>query len=613
MLCAFAPFSGHRSIDLTSVLNGKTCAFVCQWFWSKTTKEWVVEHPSRPPSNRQHLQPVEDLCSRCFVVGRCSSNWRRLVSRCTSTNHCPTFIWHLWLDELFIAVITSLLFYIRASISIQFRENFRPALSDPVADLLLSSRKTHLSTRAHAPPPPPIWKVLPSIVSARTISLLLGEIFLSSRHLKLLLKRVSNRFDIDFSEDELTYQLKELRPSTIYEVQLESFQIRQDEMTNGMLMFFFCRCRLTWSIVCFWERYVVSAKSEVLEFQTGSPPSPPSDLFVVDSTNTAVRIGFDPFVEHNEQIVGLRVHCQPVSSTIHTEQIIGELTPDSTEFLLSDLIESTKYKATLSAITEEYLNEIACRDISQLAETLPKSIWLVEKTIDFDTSGCKAASDLRLGRVSLEAIELHWSPGKGFGSSKLLRQTLTCKFEHEQEQQTDELDLEASSALIPARLASGFYSFTIDSFFQQKIELGRHDDPTNIRQICLTTNKTIDVRLPAVHLQDKPQIYLTGYTRTTIELTWNKPNLFTIIDHPQRLNERVEIHRRLLGYTIEVNEQEYHRLDEEQCQCRLTQCHPGEDYQVELLVESAFTPPDSPARLVRSKRHNSSLHFLCLF
>jgi hypothetical protein len=62
--------------------------------------------------------------------------------------------------------------------------------------------------------------------------------------------------------------------------------------------------------------------------------------------------------------------------------------------------------------------------------------------------------------------------------------------------------------------------------------------------------------------------------------------MFSIIDHPERLNEQINIHRKLLGYRVEINGRKYNTLNEDQYQCTLTECQAGEEYRVQLVAQT---------------------------
>ena len=144
----------------------------------------------------------------------------------------------------------------------------------------------------------------------------------------------------------------------------------------------------------------------------------------------------------------------------------------------------------------------------------------------------------------------------------------------------------SQKTIIPGILQLGVYKISLDSLFSIKINLEDDNNEINRKQIRLTTTETTTVRYRIPGLSERPEIYLTGYTTETIDLTWNKPNMFSIIDHPERLNEQLNIHRRLLGYRIEINGRKYNTLDEDQYQCTLTECQAGEEYKVQLVAQT---------------------------
>ncbi|CAF1293197.1 unnamed protein product [Rotaria sordida] len=396
---------------------------------------------------------------------------------------------------------------------------------------------------------------------------------------------------IPISKDKTSQQLKDLQSATTYEIQLESYKRRRHQKTN--------------------DAYIVSSTSKILRFETGAPPDAPSNLNIIACTNTAVRIGFDPFIEHNAEIITLRVYCESISSRTYTKEIILDLTPDSTEFILSNLIERTNYNLIIYAITDEYLHEIHCQDITKLPKKLKSSYWLTNKSLQFTTSGCEPASQINILSATIESIQLNWILPKVYGSTKFLGQILRWKLQRSDIEHSMKLDCNITNTIIPGILSYGLYKISLDSLFSMKTTLDDKDDETNRKEICLTTTETTSVRFQLPGLSEKPEIYLTGYTTTNIDLTWNKPNMFSVIDHPERLNQQMKIHRQLIGYRIEINGQKYNNLGllsaendrteektwrsavvailsnyKDQYQCTLTECQPGDDYKVQLVVQT---------------------------
>ncbi len=243
---------------------------------------------------------------------------------------------------------------------------------------------------------------------------------------------------------------------------------------------------------------------------------------------------------------------------------------------------------TIYAITDEYLNEINCRNISQLPKKLKSSDWLISKSLQFTTSGCESASQLRVLASTIESIQLEWISAKVYGSTKFLGQILRWKFERGGDERSMKLDCTITKATIPGILPLGLYKISLDSLFSMKINLEDESDETSRKEIRLTTTEVASVRFRTPGLSERPEIYLTGYTTATIDLTWNKPNMFSIIEHPEKLNEQIKIHRRLLGYRVEINGRKYNTLNEDQYQCTLTECQAGEEYKVQLVAQTVI-------------------------
>lgn len=308
-------------------------------------------------------------------------------------------------------------------------------------------------------------------------------------------------------------------------------------------------------------------------------------MHLIACTNNAARIGFDPFIEHNAEIIILRAHAEPATPQTKAREINIDLTPDAKEFLLSNLLERTTYSVTIYAITEEYLAENHCRDVSQLPKKLKPSDWLSHKSFEFMSAGCEPPSILEILTATSDYIALRWEGAKAFGSSEYFGQALRWKMEQGEEQQM-ELSRDATNARIPGILPSGLYKITLDSVFSIKINLDESNDETGRREIRLSTSKMVPVRYTVPNNCEKSEIYLTGYTSKTLDLTWTRPHLFTVSDHPEKIGEQMKIHRRLIGYRIDVNGQKRDELAIDQDRCTLTQCLPDQEYRVQLTTET---------------------------
>ncbi|CAM4854988.1 unnamed protein product [Rotaria socialis] len=371
---------------------------------------------------------------------------------------------------------------------------------------------------------------------------------------------------VELPNDKTDVSLKSLQSKTIYKIQLEAIKRRRHQTSN--------------------DSYIVSAKSEILTCETGRPPDVPSNIYRIACTNTNARFSFDAFTERNAEIIALRVNYKPTSTETNPREISMDIPPDSTEFILSNLIERTEYEATIYALTEEYLYEKHYQDVSRLPLKLEPSDWLSNKSFQFQTSGFEPVSKINIKRANTELIELEWTLPKVYGSTKYISQVLRWKLEHGGEEHSIKLDRNTKQYTVHERLPSGSYKISLDSYLSVKVNLEDDNDDTNRKELRLTTTETASVRFHAPVTCERPEIYLTGYTTDTIDLEWNKPNLFSIIDHPEKVNEQLKIHRRLLAYRVEINGRQQNKLEGNQYKCTLTKCQPDEEYKVQLCAQT---------------------------
>ncbi|CAF1469981.1 unnamed protein product, partial [Adineta ricciae] len=371
---------------------------------------------------------------------------------------------------------------------------------------------------------------------------------------------------VTLSKDQTSALLKDLQSDTKYEYQLEACKKRRHTKTK--------------------DSYNVLTTSEIGSFTTGSPPDPPMNVYIIACKNADVRIGFDPFVEHNAEIKALRILCEPASPETNAREIVQDFMPDSTEFIITNLAERTNYNATIYGITQEYLDDNRCRDVKQLPKKLKPSEWLPYKTFQFQTSGYEPASNINVTQANIEAIKLEWTLAKVYGSTECVQQVLRWQLEPGGKEQSLDLDRNTTKATIPGPLISGLYKIYLDTVLSVKINLEEGDDESDRKETRLTSNISASVRFHAPGTCEQPEIYLTGYTMNTIDLAWNKPGMFDVVDHPERTNEQLRIHRRLIGYRIDINDRKHNELDEDQRQCVLTDCHPNEEYKIRLVAQT---------------------------
>lgn len=90
-------------------------------------------------------------------------------------------------------------------------------------------------------------------------------------------------------------ELNNLKPSTIYTVQVESR--RESRRTDDITAEESNADRVEYKFISY-------SKSNHLQFQTASPPDPPTNLSVVTTTCHAIKICWDPPIDHGSDIIG---------------------------------------------------------------------------------------------------------------------------------------------------------------------------------------------------------------------------------------------------------------------------------------------------------------------
>lgn len=333
------------------------------------------------------------------------------------------------------------------------------------------------------------------------------------------------------------------------------------------------------------DQYTTSSKSDVENFETGSPPDAPTNLYLIACGNTAARFGLDSFVEHQAEVKIIRVQCEPKSAENLVKEAIVYIPPNETDFEISELTERTDYIVTVYGITEEYLTEQRCREYHHLPKKLKSSVWLPNKAVEFQTSGYESVEQLNIRSATTESMQVEWALPKVYGSTRLVRQILQWKLEHGPENQR-ELNPNLTSAVISGPLPSGLYKVSLESIFSVQVNLEDTNDQSNRKEEPATITESVTIRFQAPGLSERPELYLTGYTTKTIDLTWNKPNLFSIVDHPEKTNEQLKLHRRLVDYRVDINGKKYNTVDEDQNRCTLTECNAGEKYDVQLITRT---------------------------
>jgi hypothetical protein len=306
---------------------------------------------------------------------------------------------------------------------------------------------------------------------------------------------------------------------------------------------------------------------------------------MIASTSTAVRIEFDEFVEISSEIIMLLVHCEPTATQSRAKKIIIEKLPNVTEIVLSNLVENTQYKTTIYAITDEYLKEKGFHRGSQLPKVLPVSIWLTKVELTFQTDGCEPARDIVITSATCNNIDLKWTRPNAYGATRHTHYQLRCQSDVGDEYQ-QRVDPHLTSATIRGKLSMGKYSISLDTYFSIRVNLDENDDDTVREEIHLTTTSEAIVRYTLPVFCEQPVVFLAGYSTDTIDLFWQKPKMFDRIDHPERVHEKVFIHRDLIQYMININNNQACKVHASKTECSLTKCHTGAKHQIQLIAKT---------------------------
>lgn len=156
----------------------------------------------------------------------------------------------------------------------------------------------------------------------------------------------------------------------------------------------------------------------MMQFQTASPPDPPTNLTVVSTTCHAIKICWDPPISHGSELVAIRIDCYQLNEEkpIH---IYKELTPDAKTCIIDNLSEKSNYKISVTAITEEYFVNHKIKELKQLPRLIldQDMPWLPSASVEAMTSGTDAACQLEWkSKTNDRAINLSWKPAKVYGN-----------------------------------------------------------------------------------------------------------------------------------------------------------------------------------------------------
>ncbi|XP_064633270.1 uncharacterized protein LOC135491376 [Lineus longissimus] len=351
------------------------------------------------------------------------------------------------------------------------------------------------------------------------------------------------------------------------------------------------------------QTFILTGQSEKMTLLTARPPDPACNLGITSTTCHSIQVAWDPPREHGVEVIGLRVDCYPVSQIHRNPPFSQELMPDVTETTVDGLCECTEHIVVITAITEEFFDQLpdghTLRKIRALPaefKDIPESMWLPKSTIIAVTSGTDVPSKLQAAHLTMDSVTLKWKPARVYGSNRLLGQVVRWnEVRHSVTKREDDVTLASHMNLNPNdnhvtihNLEPGLqYKFVVEAVVSVKTTVDEEKDAINSekknRRMANVPSQPVIARTRAPC--EPPKVLLSGYTPNTIQLYWEKPLLYTILGHD--IEDRPKLLKRSLeGYKLEINGKLHMRLGPTAQTCTLTKCKPGKMYNI---VVSALT------------------------
>ncbi|CAH1782616.1 unnamed protein product [Owenia fusiformis] len=349
--------------------------------------------------------------------------------------------------------------------------------------------------------------------------------------------------------------------------------------------------------------FILTSKSEHIKLTTAQPPDPPTNLGILSSTCNSISVAWDPPREHGVEVIGIRVDCVPLRAHSNQHRCL-ELMPDSTCAVLENLLESTEYHITVTALTEEFFDQLPAKDKTKKSRTLPKDIivqkaspWLPSSSIISMTSGTKPPCDVTVVDTGMDWVSIRWLPAQVNGTN-WMQGTIVRWAEVKPKSQKNETTLANHAELMPGDttlkiqdLQPGVqYKIVVEAVVSVKttIKPGEGPDTVSDKTREGANRRTAHVMSSAVYVRTKapsepPVVLVTGFTNDSIHLYWEKPSMFTIL-HKEGDETPQYIRRCLEGYKLEINGKLHMKLGSAAQSCTLTKCRAGRTYNIVLIA-----------------------------
>nr|XP_034305803.1 uncharacterized protein LOC105321045 isoform X1 [Crassostrea gigas] len=347
------------------------------------------------------------------------------------------------------------------------------------------------------------------------------------------------------------------------------------------------------------NKFILTAQSDTLTLRTARPPDPPSNLSIAASTCNALRLVWDPPVEHGVEIIAIRIDAQSIN-TSDPHHVAVEVRPDECKADIENLREKTDYVLRVTAVTDEYFDRLPEKHKLKKLRAIPRdrmvaaddSIWLPNTYTMAKTAGTEPPANLKILQSSTSGLSVTWLLPIVYGSNKLIGQVLRWSDVKNSKKGESEwyvashinLDPADNNVTIEDLTPGAQYKIVVEAVVSIKTSLESAENDKDIQRYRRTANvmsKPLFTRTRAP--TEPPRVYITGYTQTTAQLYWEKPPLVSVIGKENDGRPKY-LRRYLEGYKLEINDRLHSCLGPNAQSCQLTKCKPGKKYQVVLVA-----------------------------
>ncbi len=295
----------------------------------------------------------------------------------------------------------------------------------------------------------------------------------------------------------------------------------------------------------------------------------------------------------------MRVDAVAVKANDRHKHAFTEVVPDATSAVVENLSEKTEYLLTVTAITNEYFEQLppghelkGLRTLSQ--HKAPKDdMWLPSSSVIGMTSGTDPAADVSVVKSTANSVSLKWKPPVVYGSNRL-QGTVVRWAESRLKQPFNEdssmvsyknVTAEHNEVTIVDLQPGVLYKFCVEAVVSVKTTLeSDSNDPEYEKQNRRTTHVMSKPVLSRTRAPcEPPKPIITGYTTESIHLYWERPLLWFPLGRDNN-NEPQYLKLSLEGYRLEINGKPHMRLSSSAQSCTLVKCKPGKTYNVVLIA-----------------------------